>query len=226
MVLLLRMCIISYIAVCGAFSFHQYRSIRRFRGGGDNLENKFHQEVFNGGPIASGFTPPIPLSPSVSPDSISPNISVSRAKYGNFKNYIDFSFVDRAFQKFLSVIVADPDLLKIVAKGMSIAFWTYTGVIVLGTLGVDTRPLNNLMGLTVVTAGFATRDLLSNTVAGVFLLFSKPFIHGSVIKTCGYSGTVLAVDLRYVKLLDTVSNNTVLIPLSLVYSGAIEVERY
>ncbi len=143
-----------------------------------------------------------------------------------FKNVIDLTFVEKMIKKFLSLIIIDPDMLKIVSKGLSITFWVFASLSFLGTWGFDTKPFLNALSISGLTIGFAAKDVLTNTFAGLFLLFSKPFVRGSVISTCGYTGTVLSIDLRYVKLFDSSSNQEVLIPLNMVYSGPITVQKY
>ncbi len=156
-------------------------------------------------------------------------VDKTQHSYGHlFKSFLDLSFVEKFIRKFLSLLIIDPDMLKIVSKGLSIAFWVFAGLSFLGTMGVDTKPFLSLVSISGLTIGFAARDILTNTFAGLFLLFSRPFVRGSVISTCGYTGTVLSVDLRYVKLACDVNNHqqVVLIPLNMVYSGVISVQKY
>ena len=76
-----------------------------------------------------------------------------------------------------------------------------------------------------MTIGFAAKDLITNTFAGIFVLFSRPFHRGSVITVNGFKGKVLSMDLRYVKLYNEINKSEILVPLSVVYGNVITVEK-
>ena len=105
------------------------------------------------------------------------------------------------FEKLVTSFVSDPDLTKFIAKVCSYGFWTFLGLILLGTIGIDTKPLLSLVSVVGITIGFAAKDLLTNSFAGLFILLTRPFQRGDVITVSGMKGKVLSVDLRYVKLL-------------------------
>ena len=69
-----------------------------------------------------------------------------------------------------------------------------------GTMGVNVTGLVAGLGLTGFALGFALRDALSNLLAGVLILIFRPFQPGNSITVAGFSGTVLAIDLRYTTL--------------------------
>ena len=77
------------------------------------------------------------------------------------------------------------------------------------------------LGLTGFALGFALRDAVSNLLAGVLILIFRPFHVGSDIKVAGYSGTVLAIDLRYTTLAG--DGDHVLVPNKTMYSSPITV---
>jgi small-conductance mechanosensitive channel len=51
-------------------------------------------------------------------------------------------------------------------------------------------------GVLAIVLGFAFKEIGENLLAGVFLVFSRPFEMGDLIKTGGLTGTVKALDIR------------------------------
>jgi len=72
-------------------------------------------------------------------------------------------------------------------------------------------------GAAVIAVGFATRDLLASLVAGVMIIFDKPFQLGDRVSFGGKYGDVLSIGLRSVKL-RTLDDCTVTIPNNLFLS--------
>jgi small-conductance mechanosensitive channel len=118
----------------------------------------------------------------------------------------------------------DPDLMKLLGRA---AHWTlvvFGAVTVLGTLGLDVTALVAGLGLTGFALGFALRDIISNTLAGVLILLFRPFHRGDHVSVAGAEGVVEDVDLRYTTLL--VDERTrVLVPNSTLFTNAIRVQR-
>ena len=72
-------------------------------------------------------------------------------------------------------------------------------------------------GTVVVAVGFATRDLLASLVAGVLIIFDRPFQIGDRVRFGGEYGDSLSIGLRSVKL-RTLDDSTVTIPNNLFLS--------
>ena len=68
----------------------------------------------------------------------------------------------------------------------------------LGTLGVNISALVAGLGLTGFALGFALKDALSNTLAGMLIILYKPFDLNDEIEIMGSSGFVKEVNLRYI----------------------------
>ena len=139
--------------------------------------------------------------------------------------WINTKFMERFFKRFLSLFFLDPDILRITSKICAGVFWVYMALSTLGTLGFDTKPLLSLFSISGLTIGFAAKDILTNTFAGIFILFTRPFKRGQIISVNNMRGRVVSVDVRYVKLQNTKDKSETLIPLSLVYSNAITIEK-
>jgi small conductance mechanosensitive channel len=110
-------------------------------------------------------------------------------------------------------------LLSRSAKLVVLAFGLVTG---LGTLGLDIKALVAGLGLTGFALGFALKDIIANWVAGILVLFYKPFRRGDRIETAGSVGRVEAVNLRYT-VLQADDGARVLVPNSTLFTNSIRV---
>jgi small-conductance mechanosensitive channel len=93
----------------------------------------------------------------------------------------------------------------------------------LGTLGIDVTALVAGLGLTGFALGFALRDSLSNLLAGVLLIYYRPFGRGDAIRVAGCEGVVTEINLRYT-LLDG-DGEVFLIPNSISFTSWIAVNK-
>jgi small conductance mechanosensitive channel len=106
-----------------------------------------------------------------------------------------------------------------------------TGVMALGVLlalvvavpSVDLAALIGGLGISSVAIGFAFKDILQNTLAGLLLLFRQPFEIGDQIEVNGWTGAVEAITIRETRL-KTFDGQRILIPNSDVYSSSIRVQ--
>lgn len=92
-------------------------------------------------------------------------------------------------------------------------------VVIIVIVSFDFRPevIALFGGGAVVAFGFATRDLLASLVAGVLIIFDKPFQLGDRVSFGGQYGDVLSIGLRSVKI-RTLDDCTVTIPNNLFLS--------
>ena len=93
-------------------------------------------------------------------------------------------------------------------------FFVYIGVVVgVILLSFDFSPqiLAVIGGGVAVAVGFATRDLVASLVAGVMIVFDRPFQVGDRVSFGGEYGDVLQIGLRSVKL-RTLDDSVVTIP--------------
>lgn len=127
-----------------------------------------------------------------------------------------------------SKLTADPDLARFLAKSSAIAIYSLAGMTALGTIGIDTSPLLTGIGITGFTVGFALKEVATNFLSGVMLVFGKPFKKGQWLKVLGSTaqleGEVQSIDARYV-LLRTKDKSMVMIPSVVVYTNAILVSN-
>lgn len=112
-------------------------------------------------------------------------------------------------------------ILELGAQCAKIGLRIFGAITALGTLEVDVSALVAGLGLTGFALGFALRDALSNVLAGVMILFYRPFHRGARISVAGLEGTVTAIDLRYTALV--AGGRRILIPNSNLLTNPITV---
>ena len=112
-------------------------------------------------------------------------------------------------------------LLKQIAALVRFAAWF---LLLLGTassvLVLRSEALLAIAGSLGVAFGFAFKDLLASLMAGVILLFDRPFQVGDRVSYGGYYGEVTEIGLRSVRLV-TLDDNLVTVPNSNFLSQAV-----
>lgn len=135
------------------------------------------------------------------------------------------NIIGTAVRRSLAPFLSDPDVLNIVTNIVSAVAWSYLLLSAIGTLGVDTKPLLSLFSIGGLTIGFSIKDLLSDSFAGLFVLFVRPFQRGDLVTVGGQKGRVVSVDIRYVKLMSEDERTEVLVPIASVYRSDIKIHR-
>lgn len=137
-----------------------------------------------------------------------------------------FTHTETFFSVLLTVLVEDEDFRKVLAKILSYSFWGFLALSVLGTLGLDTKPILSLVSVLGITLGFAAKDLLSHAFSGLLLMLTRPFERGDVIVVNGLRGRVLAMDVRFVRLQALgPEGHEILLPIASIAASAIVIER-
>jgi small conductance mechanosensitive channel len=115
------------------------------------------------------------------------------------------------------------DAIHLLGQSAKVALITLGVVTALGTLGVNVAALVAGLGLTGFALGFAFRDVLSNLLAGLLLLFYRPFVRHDRIVVSGFEGVVSGIDLRYTTLQQ--GDGRVLIPNAILFTNPIVLQR-
>jgi small conductance mechanosensitive channel len=115
------------------------------------------------------------------------------------------------------------DAIGLLGQTAKVALIVLGVVTALGTTGVDVSALVAGLGLTGFALGFAFRDVLSNLLAGLLILFFRPFRHEDRIAVTGFEGRVASIDLRYTIL--EAEDGRILIPNSVLFTNPISLRR-
>jgi small conductance mechanosensitive channel len=116
----------------------------------------------------------------------------------------------------------DTDLTRLLAHSARGALVAFGLVTALGTVGIDVKALVAGLGLTGFALGFALRDIIANTLAGILILVYKPFRRGDRISVAGSEGVIAEIDLRYT-VLNVDETTRVLVPNSTLFTNSITV---
>ncbi len=119
------------------------------------------------------------------------------------------NLLDKAFVK----SEADKTVSKFLMSVIKFLLYAILAMVIIERLGIATSSIIALLGSAGLAIGLALQGSLSNFAGGVLILIFKPFKIGDYIveDSHGNSGTVLAIELIYTKLL-TPDNRTVIIP--------------
>ena len=104
----------------------------------------------------------------------------------------------------------------------SVYFLTiFIGILVaLSAVNVNVTTLIASLGVAGFALGFALKDILENFIAGILLLFARPFELQDQVTVGNYEGTVIDIQIRTTSL-RTYKDEIVLIPNSQVFTNAV-----
>ncbi len=89
----------------------------------------------------------------------------------------------------------DPPLRMLLVRIVKIVVLLFTVVIALDALGVPIAPLVAGIGVAGVGIGLAMQGVLSNVMAGLSIIFTKPYKVGEHISVLGVHGDVVVIDI-------------------------------
>lgn len=116
----------------------------------------------------------------------------------------------------------DAVLLHVLGSIASFVF-TLLGILVAAVIIFPTFKPGDLLaglGITTVAIGFAFKDMLQNTFAGLLILWRKPFRIGDEINTKGYEGTVEEINIRST-FINTYDGERVVVPNADIYTNPV-----
>ncbi len=115
--------------------------------------------------------------------------------------------LDRGLQK----NQLEPPVRLLIVRFARLLVILLTLVIALDKLSVQVAPLVAGIGVAGVGLGLATQGVLSNMVAGLTIIFTKPFRVGQYIEVAGVHGQVMMIELTSTKL-SHADMSTVIVP--------------
>ena len=99
-----------------------------------------------------------------------------------------------AYQR-LTRIEMEPPVRMLLASIVKILILALTVMIVLDQVGVPIAPLIAGVGVAGLGVGFALQGVLSNVMAGLSIIFTKPYRVGEHISLLGVHGNVVTIDI-------------------------------
>ncbi|MGZ8366897.1 MAG: mechanosensitive ion channel family protein [Nitrospira sp.] len=98
-------------------------------------------------------------------------------------------------QQALEKQTLEPPVRLLLVRIVKIVVILFTAMIALQTLGVPIAPLLAGVGVAGVGIGLALQGVLSNVMAGLSIIFSKPYKVGEHISLLGVHGDVMVIDI-------------------------------
>ncbi len=89
----------------------------------------------------------------------------------------------------------EPPVRTLITRVVRLVVVLFAMVIALGTLNVDIAPLVAVIGVGGIGIGLAMQGILSNLMAGLTIIFTKPFRVGQYIELLGVEGQVTSIEL-------------------------------
>ncbi len=105
----------------------------------------------------------------------------------------------------------DEPVSNLIVKVVKLLIIAFIGIMALGQMGVQITPLIAGIGVAGVGLSLAMQGILGNLVAGLTIIFSKPFSIGEYIEILGAYGQVTDIDLFSTTLLHA-DNSRVIVP--------------
>jgi small conductance mechanosensitive channel len=105
----------------------------------------------------------------------------------------------------------DEPVSNLIVKVVKLLIIGFIGIMALGQMGVQITPLIAGIGVAGVGASLAMQGILGNLVAGLTIIFSKPFALGEYIEILGVYGQVTDIELFSTTLLHP-DNSRVIVP--------------
>lgn len=139
---------------------------------------------------------------------------------------IIFNTMGRLIRRFmvrnLDLISHNPALVNLTGTVIQLAISSVGIFYALGVVGLDKTVTSLLAGAGVIALaiGFALQDLTANFISGIIIAVQRPIQVGDVVETNGYTGRVISIKLRSVKL-DNFSGQTIEIPSKDVFQKSI-----
>jgi small conductance mechanosensitive channel len=98
-------------------------------------------------------------------------------------------------QRWLERHDMEPPIRMLLVKLTQVLVLVFTAMAALGQLGVQIAPLLAGIGVAGLGVGLALQGVLSNVIAGLSIIFTKPYRVGEHISLLGVEGDVLTIDL-------------------------------
>ena len=104
-------------------------------------------------------------------------------------------WVGKMLDRWLGRRDMEPPMRILIVRTISFMVFAFTAVLAMDKLGVQVAPLVAGIGVAGVGIGLAMQGVLGNVVAGLTIIFTKPFRVGEYVEIAGVQGQVTHVEL-------------------------------
>jgi small conductance mechanosensitive channel len=104
-------------------------------------------------------------------------------------------WVGRLINRWLEKKAMEPPMRLLLVRILRLLIFAMALVVALGTAGMDVTALIAGVGVAGVGIGLAMQGILSNLIAGLTIIFTKPFRFGEYIEIAGVQGQVTNIEL-------------------------------
>jgi small conductance mechanosensitive channel len=109
--------------------------------------------------------------------------------------FIIARWIGKMMDRWLTRKAMEPPVRILLVRITRLLIFGMALVIALGTAGVDVMGLVTMVGVAGVGIGLAMQGILSNLMAGLTIIFTKPFRFGEYIEIAGVQGQVTSIEL-------------------------------
>jgi len=120
-------------------------------------------------------------------------------------------WLGRLVDRQLRARAMEPPMRQLITRSLFIVVMLFAVVVALDKFGFQIAPLVAGIGVAGIGIGIALQGVLSNVVAGLSIIFTKPFRVGEYIEIAGVQGDVAAIELFSTTLLHA-DRSRVIIP--------------
>ena len=125
--------------------------------------------------------------------------------------FIVARWIGKLLDRWLTSKAMEPPMRKLLVRILRLLIFALALVVALGTAGMDVTALIAGVGVAGVGIGLAMQGILSNLMAGLTIIFTKPFRFGEYIEIAGVQGQVTSIELFTTTLLHA-DHSQVIIP--------------
>jgi small conductance mechanosensitive channel len=125
--------------------------------------------------------------------------------------FIVARWIGKLMDRWLERKAMEPPMRKLLVRFLRLFVFAMALVIALGTAGMDVTALIAGVGVAGLGIGLAMQGILGNLMAGLTIIFTKPFRFGEYIEIAGVQGQVTSIELFTTTLLHA-DHSQVIIP--------------
>ena len=125
--------------------------------------------------------------------------------------FIVARWIGNLMDRWLTGKAMEPPMRKLLVRIVRLLIFAMALVVALGTAGMDVTALIAGVGVAGLGIGLAMQGILSNLMAGLTIIFTKPFRFGEYIEIAGVQGQVTSIELFTTTLLHA-DHSQVIVP--------------